>query len=71
MDLWLRGEKDELINAGLVAVVRIQRDQGAHSLIATTQGGGTVCLVRGAESECRRRLEEIRNELIKVGVRFA
>jgi len=59
------------VNAALVSVVRLQRDQGAHTLSATTQGGGIICLLRGSEAECRRRLEEIRNELIKLGVRFA
>jgi hypothetical protein len=71
MSLWIRGEKEELINAAMVSVLRVQREQGTHALMAVMFGGGAICLVRGTEVDCKRRLEQIHDELTRVGVRFA
>jgi hypothetical protein len=71
MNLWIRGEKDELVNAAMVSVLRVQREQGAYALMAAMFGGGAICLARGTEADCKRRLDLIHDELTKVGVRFA
>jgi hypothetical protein len=67
--MWALGENGELINLALVSVVKAQLNQGSWQVLALAQGS-IVCVQRGSEAECKRRVEAIKAEMLKAGARF-